>query len=107
MVCCQLSLIATVSKVRYFTFLGSSSPLRKHLSRKNKKQARLELLDSQQIISQRYHYMHIKNGWFDISSLYHPLNFPKPVKLSPKAAFKNHSKSQKNQKIENPIVLDS
>ena len=36
-----------------------------------------------------------------------PLNFPKPVKLSPKAILKNHSKSQKNHKMENPIVLDS
>ena len=40
-------------------------------------------------------------------SLYHPLNFPKPVKLPPKSVLKNHSKSQKNHKIENQIVLDS
>ena len=36
-----------------------------------------------------------------------PLNFLKPVKLPPKAVLKNHSKSQKNHKIKNPIVLDS
>ena len=36
-----------------------------------------------------------------------PLNFPKPVKLPPKVVLKNYSKSQKNHKIENPIVLDS
>ena len=36
-----------------------------------------------------------------------PLNFPKPVKLSPKAVLKNNIKSQKNHKIKNPIVLDS
>ena len=36
-----------------------------------------------------------------------PLNFPKPVKLPPKTVLKNHSKSQKNHKMENPIVLDS
>ena len=41
------------------------------------------------------------------NGLYHPLNFSKPVKLSPKAVLKNHSKSQKNHKMENPIVLDS
>jgi len=57
-------------------------------------------------------------------SLYHPLTyggglhnppnyetvyitFPKPVKLPPKAVLKNHSKSQKNHKMENLIVLDS
>ena len=32
------------------------------------------------------------------------LNFSKPVKLPPNAVLKNHSKSQKNHKIENPIV---
>ena len=67
-------------------------------------------------------YIHIKNG----KSLYHPLtyggglhnpqsmkrsisplNFSKPIKLPPKAVLKNHNKSQKNHKIENPIVLDS
>ena len=36
-----------------------------------------------------------------------PLNFSKPVKLRPKAVLKNHSKSQKNHKIKNLIVLDS
>ena len=36
-----------------------------------------------------------------------PLNFSKPVKLPPKAVSKKHSKSQKNHKIENLIVLDS
>ena len=41
------------------------------------------------------------------NGLNHPLNFPKPVKLPPKAVSKNHSKSQKNHKMENPIVLDS
>ena len=35
------------------------------------------------------------------------MNFSKPVKLPPKAILKNHSKSQKNYKMENPIVLDS
>jgi len=44
------------------------------------------------------------NLWND---LYHPLNFPKSVKLPPKTILKNYSKSQKNHKIENPIVLDS
>ena len=41
------------------------------------------------------------------NGLYHPLNFPILVKLPPKAVLKNHSKSQKNHKIENLIVLDS
>ena len=41
------------------------------------------------------------------NSLYQPLNFPKPIKLSPKAVLKNYSKSQKNHKIENSIVLGS
>ena len=41
------------------------------------------------------------------NGLYYPLNFLKSVKLPPKAFSKNHSKSQKNHKIENPIVLDS
>ena len=41
------------------------------------------------------------------NSLYHPLNFSKPVKLPPKSVLKNHSKSQKNHKIKNSIVLDS
>ena len=36
-----------------------------------------------------------------------PLNFSKPVKLPPKVVLKNHSKSQKNHKMNNPIVLDS
>ena len=36
-----------------------------------------------------------------------PLNFPKSVKLPTKAVLKNHSKSQKNHKIKNSIVLDS
>ena len=35
-----------------------------------------------------------------------PLNFSKHIKLPPKAVLKNHSKSQKNYKIENLIVLD-
>jgi hypothetical protein len=35
-----------------------------------------------------------------------PLNFPKPIKLSLKAFLKNHSKSQKNRKMENSILLD-
>ena len=48
--------------------------------------------------------VHNPNLW---NSLYHPLNFSKPVKLSPKTALKNHSKPQKNYKIKNPIVLDS
>ena len=33
------------------------------------------------------------------NGVYHSLNFSKPVKLSPKAVLKNHSKSQKNHKI--------
>ena len=41
------------------------------------------------------------------NGLYHLLNFPKPIKLSPKSVLKNHSKSQKNHKMKNPIVLDS
>ena len=32
------------------------------------------------------------------NGIYHPLNFPKPVKLPPKAVSKNLSKSQTNQK---------
>jgi hypothetical protein len=36
-----------------------------------------------------------------------PLNFLKQDKSPPEAVLKNHSKSQKNHKIENPIVLDS
>ena len=36
-----------------------------------------------------------------------PLNFSKPVKLPSKAVLKNHSKSEKKYKMENPIVLDS
>jgi hypothetical protein len=39
--------------------------------------------------------------------VYHSLNFPKPDKLPHKAILKNYNKSQKNQKIENLIVLDS
>jgi hypothetical protein len=31
----------------------------------------------------------------------------KTDQITPKAILKNHSKSQKNHKIENPIVLDS
>ena len=41
------------------------------------------------------------------NGLYHPLNFEKPVKLPPKTVSKNYSKSQKNHKIKNSIVLDS
>ena len=40
-------------------------------------------------------------------SLYHLLNFSKPVKLSRKAVLKNHSKLKKNYKMKNLIVLDS
>ena len=36
-----------------------------------------------------------------------PLNFSKPVKLPSKTVSKNHSKSQKNHKMKNSIVLDS
>jgi hypothetical protein len=36
-----------------------------------------------------------------------PLNFLKQDKSTPKAVLKNHSKSQKNNKMENSIVLDS
>jgi hypothetical protein len=36
-----------------------------------------------------------------------PLNFLKQDKSSAEAVLKNHSKSQKNHKMENPIVLDS
>jgi hypothetical protein len=42
-----------------------------------------------------------ENGFF------YPLNFLKQDKSPPKAVLKNHSKSQKNHKRENPIVLDS
>ena len=41
------------------------------------------------------------------NGLYHLLNFSKPIKLPPKAVSKNHSKSQKNHKMKNSIVLDS
>jgi hypothetical protein len=41
------------------------------------------------------------------SGLYHLLNFPKPDKLSPEAVLKNHSKSQKNHKMEKQVVLGS
>jgi hypothetical protein len=34
------------------------------------------------------------------------LNFPKSVKLPHRAVLKNHSKTQKNHKMENSIVLD-
>jgi hypothetical protein len=36
-----------------------------------------------------------------------PLNFLKQDKSPAEAVLKNHSKSQKNHKMENPIVLDS
>ena len=35
-----------------------------------------------------------------------PPELSKPIKLPPKAVLKNHSISQKNYKINNPIVLD-
>jgi hypothetical protein len=35
-----------------------------------------------------------------------PLNFAKRVKLPPITVLKNHSKSQKNHNMKNPIVLD-
>jgi hypothetical protein len=37
----------------------------------------------------------------------HPLDFLKQDKSPSKAVLKNHSKSQKNHKMENPIALDS
>jgi hypothetical protein len=40
------------------------------------------------------------------NGLYHPFNFPKPVKLALKVVLKNHSKSLKNCKMENQTVLD-
>jgi hypothetical protein len=40
-------------------------------------------------------------------SIYHPLNFQKLAKLLPKDIIKKHSKSQKNHKTKNTIVLDS
>jgi hypothetical protein len=43
-----------------------------------------------------------ENLW---NGIYHTLNFLKPIKL-PKVSLKNQSKSQKNHKVENPIVLD-
>jgi hypothetical protein len=39
--------------------------------------------------------------------IFYPLNFLKQDKSPPEVVLKNHSKSQKNHKIENPIVLDS
>jgi hypothetical protein len=42
-----------------------------------------------------------ENGFFT------PLNFLKQGKSPPEAVLKNHSKSQKNNKMENSIVLDS
>ena len=36
-----------------------------------------------------------------------PSELSKIGQITPKAFSKNHSKSQKNHKIENPIVLDS
>jgi hypothetical protein len=38
---------------------------------------------------------------------FYPLNFLKQDKSPPKTVLKNHSKSQKNHKMENPIVLYS
>jgi hypothetical protein len=38
---------------------------------------------------------------------YSGLELLKPIKLPPKEIFKNHSKSQKNYKMNNPIVLES
>jgi hypothetical protein len=35
-----------------------------------------------------------------------PLNFLKQDKSSPKAVLKNHSKSKKNHKLKNQIMLD-
>jgi hypothetical protein len=42
-----------------------------------------------------------ENGFF------YPLNFLKQDKSPTKTVLKNHSKSQKNHRMENPIVLDS
>jgi hypothetical protein len=39
--------------------------------------------------------------------IFYPLNFLKRGKSPPEAVLKNHNKSQKNHKMENPIVLDS
>jgi hypothetical protein len=39
--------------------------------------------------------------------IFYPLNFLKQDKSPPEAVLKNHSKSQKNHKMQNSIVLDS
>jgi hypothetical protein len=36
-----------------------------------------------------------------------PLKLSKTGETTPKAFLKNHSKSQKNHKMENPVVLDT
>jgi hypothetical protein len=41
------------------------------------------------------------------NEFFYPLNFLKQDKSPLKAVLKNHNKSQKNHKIENPIALDS
>jgi hypothetical protein len=38
---------------------------------------------------------------------FYPPELSKTGQITPKAVLKNHSKSQKNHKIENPVVLDS
>jgi hypothetical protein len=42
-----------------------------------------------------------ENGFF------YPSELSKTEQITPEAVWKNHSKSQKNHKMENPIVLDS
>jgi hypothetical protein len=42
----------------------------------------------------------MKNGFFL------PFELSKTGQITPEAVLKNHSKSQKNHKMENPIVLD-
>jgi hypothetical protein len=36
-----------------------------------------------------------------------PSKLSKTGQINPEAVLKNHNKSQKNHKVENPIVLDS
>jgi hypothetical protein len=38
---------------------------------------------------------------------FYPSELSKTGQITPEAVWKNHSKSQKNHKMENPIVLDS
>jgi hypothetical protein len=48
----------------------------------------------------KFHRQHYQNGFFT------PLNFRKQDKSPLEAVLKNYSKSQKNHKMKNQIVLD-